>query len=261
MRGLLPFLLLGAALWCARWSTPAAARPEFARREGKACGTCHINPRGGGPRNQRGLEYARNEFSFPPQPGNLNSFTRERDRDAMVRARKLIDVGHTRVAVEQLQKLLRAVKRDEAARRLVEDEIHDLEVRGTEILGRARLLVRGKDPDEGVELLVLLVTEFKDLEVGAEAKRDLSELARDKENKERVRKEQGEARARLAYLDALVCRVDGDEEKCRKELAKVEADHPGTRAAEDAHKVLHPEEAEKEEKEQKEREKKDAGAG
>ena len=86
MRAALTLLLLALV------AQEADARPPFARREQKACGYCHINPRGGGARNQTGLLYARNEFSFPPRKGNLNTFTRAKDRAAMVRARKLMDV-------------------------------------------------------------------------------------------------------------------------------------------------------------------------
>ena len=61
MRRALPLLFAFAVILFTGSTRPAAARPEFARREMKACGYCHINPRGGGPRNARGLEYARND--------------------------------------------------------------------------------------------------------------------------------------------------------------------------------------------------------
>ena len=105
MRAALPLLLLVPALLLAPDPREAAARPPFARREKKACGYCHINPRGGGARNRTGLLYARHEFSFPPRQANLGTFTRENDRAAMVRARKLIDIDHTLAAVRQLATL------------------------------------------------------------------------------------------------------------------------------------------------------------
>ncbi len=37
---------------------PAHALPEFSARTGVACGTCHVNPGGGGPRTMRGLLWA-----------------------------------------------------------------------------------------------------------------------------------------------------------------------------------------------------------
>jgi len=37
---------------------PAHALPEFAERTGEPCGTCHVNPGGGGPRTLNGLLWA-----------------------------------------------------------------------------------------------------------------------------------------------------------------------------------------------------------
>ncbi len=42
----------------------ANAKPAFARREGKMCDYCHLNPGGGGARGFRGLYYAKHKFSF-----------------------------------------------------------------------------------------------------------------------------------------------------------------------------------------------------
>ena len=52
-------LLLGSAIFMAitMWAgTPhARAFPEYAIRTGESCGTCHVDPGGGGPRTLRGL--------------------------------------------------------------------------------------------------------------------------------------------------------------------------------------------------------------
>lgn len=50
-------LIVGAA-------KPALALPAFVAKEGKPCGYCHINERGGGPRNYRGVFYKKNNLSF-----------------------------------------------------------------------------------------------------------------------------------------------------------------------------------------------------
>jgi hypothetical protein len=248
MRAALPLLLLACALLLAPDAPRAEARPPFARRERKACGYCHINPRGGGPRNQTGLLYARNEFSFPPRKGDLNSFTREKDRAAMVRARKLIDIDHTRAAVEQLRRLGRIVRKDPSLHKLVADEIHGLDVRGTEILGQARRLLRGRQEErnEAVELLVMLTVEYKELEVAKDAAGDLRELKRQKELRELIKWEQREAKARLLYLDGRMHQVDGQEAKARRAFVRVVAAFPKTRAARDVYALLHPEEESKE---------------
>lgn len=42
----------------------AEARPEYAQKEGKQCGYCHLNPGGGGTRGFRGQFYGANNLSF-----------------------------------------------------------------------------------------------------------------------------------------------------------------------------------------------------
>jgi hypothetical protein len=43
----------------------AAATPAFAASTGKACGACHQNPAGGGPRNALGDAFAANGHKLP----------------------------------------------------------------------------------------------------------------------------------------------------------------------------------------------------
>jgi hypothetical protein len=230
VRGALLLLAVYAALLLAAAGRPADARPEFARKEAKACGYCHINPRGGGPRNQRGLEYARNDFRFPPsrtEPGEI----RPADKEALARVGKLLDLDHVPAAVKDLRRLARSGKKDDPARRFAEQRLHDLEVKGTEILGSARLLVRGSRPDEGIELLLLLATHYKDLEVGKEAAADLRELRRDPAQRERIEREEREAKARLLYLDGLLQRADGSADLAGKTFRTVVDGYGGTRAS------------------------------
>ena len=42
----------------------ASARPVYALKERRQCAYCHLNPKGGGPRNPRGLYYAAHKYSF-----------------------------------------------------------------------------------------------------------------------------------------------------------------------------------------------------
>lgn len=45
-------------------SAPAFALQDYAKREGKECGHCHVNPKGAGPRNEVGQEYEANGHRF-----------------------------------------------------------------------------------------------------------------------------------------------------------------------------------------------------
>jgi hypothetical protein len=42
----------------------AEAKPEYAAKEGKPCGYCHVNPAGGGARNAMGKKYEANGHTF-----------------------------------------------------------------------------------------------------------------------------------------------------------------------------------------------------
>jgi hypothetical protein len=42
----------------------AHAKPEYAKKENKACGYCHVKPNGGGARNPRGVYYEMHNLSF-----------------------------------------------------------------------------------------------------------------------------------------------------------------------------------------------------
>lgn len=54
-------------------SNPAHALPEYARRTGESCATCHVNPGGGGPRTLRGALWASKgkPDAVPSLPGVL----------------------------------------------------------------------------------------------------------------------------------------------------------------------------------------------
>ena len=57
-------LAVGGALTIAV-PKPAAALPAYAASTGKACGACHANPAGGGPRNAFGEAFAANGHKLP----------------------------------------------------------------------------------------------------------------------------------------------------------------------------------------------------
>jgi len=57
-------LAVGGALAIAV-PNPAAALPAYAAQTGKACGACHQNPAGGGPRNAFGEAFAANGHKLP----------------------------------------------------------------------------------------------------------------------------------------------------------------------------------------------------
>ena len=61
MRIIVPLIVIAGV---AAVSGPAYARPKYARQEGKMCAHCHVDPKGGGPRNTRGTFYETHNLSF-----------------------------------------------------------------------------------------------------------------------------------------------------------------------------------------------------
>ncbi|HLQ66153.1 MAG TPA: hypothetical protein VK123_02865 [Candidatus Limnocylindrales bacterium] len=57
----------GAALAAPPLAPAAAALPRYASREGATCVTCHVDPNGGGIRNEFGFAYLRNRHSVEPE--------------------------------------------------------------------------------------------------------------------------------------------------------------------------------------------------
>lgn len=55
---------LAAAAALTALAPPAGATQEYAKREGKECSHCHVNEKGGGPRNANGREYEANGHVF-----------------------------------------------------------------------------------------------------------------------------------------------------------------------------------------------------
>lgn len=62
---------MAVRLWLGE--TPVHALPEYSTRTGESCGTCHVNPGGGGPRTLRGLLWAARgrPDDIPELPGFL----------------------------------------------------------------------------------------------------------------------------------------------------------------------------------------------
>ena len=230
-------LPLALAVVLAGAPEPAAARPEFARREGRACGYCHINPRGGGARNSRGLQYARNEFKFPPRKGDLTVFVREKDRNAMIHAQQMVNLDHIKVAIAEFKQLSKTAK-GAAGKRVAQEQLHALDVRGNEVVGAARRLLRKSEADEAIELLVMIVTEYKGLDVHAMARTDLQELRREKEYRQVIKREENEAKARVLYLDGLRYKHEKQEARALKTFEAILKKYAGTRAAKGARKQI-----------------------
>jgi vacuolar-type H+-ATPase subunit E/Vma4 len=60
----IPLVVVAAAVGVLASPREALATRVFAKKEGKACAFCHVNPKGGGPRNATGRDYEANGYAF-----------------------------------------------------------------------------------------------------------------------------------------------------------------------------------------------------
>ena len=58
-------------------SEPATAQQEYAKKEGKDCGFCHVNAKGAGPRNDKGQEYEANGHRFGVQSWSSDALRKQ----------------------------------------------------------------------------------------------------------------------------------------------------------------------------------------
>ena len=63
MKRLIPLAALGLSMVLAA-AVPASARPDYAKKEKRLCAYCHVDSKGGGPRNPRGVYYEAHNLTF-----------------------------------------------------------------------------------------------------------------------------------------------------------------------------------------------------
>jgi hypothetical protein len=64
-----PLVLVLASLITLLTARRGASVPVYAAQTGLACGTCHFDPNGGGPRNEFGFNFAKNRHRVEPETG------------------------------------------------------------------------------------------------------------------------------------------------------------------------------------------------
>ena len=69
-----PALIVGLAAFAV--PRPAGALPAYAQQTGLACGRCHVNPAGGGPRTSFGNAFTANGHKVPAKPAKVSEPTK-----------------------------------------------------------------------------------------------------------------------------------------------------------------------------------------
>src|SRR5262245_61455197 len=207
-------LILGALLSAPERVLPRAeAKPEYARKENKACGFCHVNPKGGGARNATGMDYEKNghKFSDPSGGGGFGedkAFASEANGKAFDLVRKAMEVGHWSDALRRIVAIKPKEKKGAGAQLLMNTEAQ-IDNRGRDLVKAAKDAIQAGKTQEAAEAIARIETEFRGREVAKEATRLRGDLVKLPGGKEAdVAAKAVEAR-RLVYLDGLMKDAEG----------------------------------------------------
>ena len=210
-----------SAVWLP--SGPVLATQEYAKKESKECGFCHVSPKGAGPRNGQGREFEANGHRF-----GVKSWTTDATRDKYLRS----------------QSALGATWYAEAARLLDEAEKEETLPGGLALTQAARekfrmfprvwlrnaktLLAKG---DRGAAnanvFLAKLESQFSGTDEGKEAIKLLDEGAKDEGKKAGVADARSAEKLRGVLLTAKTEWDQANADLARKLFAEVTADPRG----------------------------------
>ena len=226
-----PALAMALGLSLVAPSRAAEAKPEYAKKEGKECAYCHVKPGGGGPRNEKGNEYAANNHKFLATGyGEDNKFTTEANGKAFGLVRKAIEITHWSEAIKKLTEL-KAKEKKGAGAQLVMNTMSQMDSRGQDLMKAAKEAIQGGKVAEAADALARVEKEFagrdpaKDL---AKVKGDLEKIAGAKEAEVAAQKNEV---FRLMWLDAQMREAEaktGDAMKLLQDLIAKNPDGPFT---------------------------------
>jgi hypothetical protein len=238
----LGLVALGALLARPERTLPRAeAKPEYARKEKKDCAFCHTNPKGGGARNAKGDEYARNGHKFPAATatgfGEDGAFATEANGKAFELVRKAIEIGHWSDAYRRISALKSKEKKGPGAQLLMNTEAQ-VDGRGRDLVKAAKdAMVAGKTT-EAADAIARLETEFKGREAAKEVARLRADLVKMPGGKEADAAAKPVETRRLTFLDALMKDAEGQRPLAVKACQDLIAQGPAAAFSEDAKKKL-----------------------
>jgi len=201
---------LCASLVLSAASRDAVAKPEYAKKEGKECAYCHVKAAGGGPRNEKGNEYAKNGHKFPAAGfGEDNAFTTEANGKAFGLVRKAVFLEHWADALARLRDLKAKEKKGPGAQLVLNTEAQ-VDGKGRDFARVAKDAITSGKAQDAAEALLRVEVEFKGREAAKDAAKiraDLEKLPGGKEALEAARLLETQ---RVLWLDASMKEAAGD---------------------------------------------------
>lgn len=217
----------------------AEAKPAYSQKEGKPCGFCHTNPRGGGPRNEKGEEYQRDGFKFAAAPagkgyGEDEAFKSQVNADRYEFARAALQNEHYADAFRRLAELkLREDKKGTGYQKAINLEAI-VEGKGRDLVRAAKEAIQGGKAAEAADALARVELEFKGRDAAKEVAARRAELLKLPGGKEADAKARIDAPQRVRFLDARMKEVEGDDPAAMKILEDMLTKWPDGRFATDA---------------------------
>ncbi len=203
---------------------PAAeARPEYAKKEKKDCSFCHVDPKGGGPRNATGQDYERNGHRFLPGSagaggyGEDKAFSSEATGKAFDLVRKAIDLTHWSDALKRIAALKPKERKGPAAQLLLNTEAA-VDNRGRDLAKAAKDAVASGQAPVAAEALARLEREFSGRDPAKEVGKIRGDLAKLPGGKEADAAAKVQETLRIAFLDALMKDAEGQRPAAVKAL-------------------------------------------
>jgi hypothetical protein len=210
----------------------ADARPVYSTREKKPCGFCHTNPRGGGPRTEKGAEYEKNGMKFPGGPGGPTTFGEdgafksEANGNQFAFARAAFAEEHWSDALRRIADLKgKEPKKGPGYQKVINLEA-SVDQRGRDLVTLAKQSIEAGKVAEAAEALARVESEFRGREPAKDVAKWRGELAKLPGGKEADAKARADQPQRLKLLDAQMKSIEGDTATAKRILEDLIAKHP-----------------------------------
>ena len=204
---------LAAGLSLAVPPKPADAKPEYAKKEGKECAYCHVNPKGGGARTAKGDEYSKNNHKFPPTAptfGEDKAFSSEANGKAFDLVQKALGFQHYADAARRLGELKSKEKKGSTGAQKLATTEGVLDGKGRDLVKAAKDAIEGGKAQEAADAIARVETEFKGRDPAKDVAALRTSLLKLPGGKEADTAAKAIEPQRLAYFDALMKDAEGN---------------------------------------------------
>ncbi|MCE9638313.1 MAG: hypothetical protein K8T90_21640 [Planctomycetes bacterium] len=213
---------------------PAAAMQEYAKKEGKECSFCHLNPKGAGPRNAKGREYEANGHLF-----GVKSWTNEANEKLFLRASSAL-VAQWYAEADRVLTDLDKAEPLAGGKALVAGTRERFKMFPRAWAGAAKKLQSQEERGlpKRLEFLAKLESQFPATDEGKAAVKALDELAKDATRTKAVEDARAAEKVRVLLLEGRMEWDLGNADAARALFEKVVADPRGSAFATEIEDLL-----------------------